>query len=114
MIAVEVPEAHFVGFLPAERLLNVIGAEIADVRLDRSIPLTREPEPRAMRMKEIEQPSIGPVERVDPECVLARRQTQCHRDEEAPFEGADFRDVALDAELALAADHVSADRRSER
>ena len=41
-------------------------------------------------------------------------EAQRHRDEEAPLERADLRDVALDAEFALAADHVAADRRGER
>src|SRR5205807_10002674 len=107
MIAIEVPEAHFLfsclltRLLPAERLSNVIDAEIADIRLDCCVSLAREPEPCAMRMKEIEQASVRPVERVDTERMFARREPQRHRDEEAPFEGPDFRDVALDAQLAL-------------
>jgi hypothetical protein len=66
-----------------------------------------------MRMEQVEQPVIRPVERVDAERVLAVRRPKRHRDEEAPFESPDLGDVALDAELALAADHMAADRGGE-
>src|SRR5213078_765689 len=110
MIAVEMPEAN----RAAERPLNVIGAQVADVSLDRGIALARETEPRAMRMEKIKQARVRPVERVDAERVFARRQAERHRDEKAAFERADLRDMALDAELALAADDVAADRRGKR
>ncbi len=64
-------------------------------------------------MEEIEQAVVRPVERVDAERVLALCQPQRHRDEEAALEGADLGDVALDAKLGLAADHMAANRRGE-
>src|SRR5436190_14693342 len=110
MVAIEVPEAN----RTAERRLNITSAEIADVRLDRAVAFAREPVARAMRMKQIEQAFIRPVERVDAERALARCEPQSHRDEEAALERADFRDVPRDAEFALAADDVPANRRGKR
>ena len=67
-----------------------------------------------MRVKEIEQAIVRPVERIDAERTLARGKPERHRNEETALEGADLGDVALDAELGLAADDVPANRRGER
>ena len=67
-----------------------------------------------MRMEQIEQPIVRPVERIDAERTLALGKPERHRNEEAALEGADLGDVAFDAELALAADDVPANRRGER
>src|SRR6185295_3245741 len=104
MIAVNVPEAHFLPgrlwtrLLSAERLGDVGGPEISHVGLDGGIAITRETKPRAMRMEQVPQTLVGPVEGVDAERTLAGRKTERHRDEEAPFERADLGDVARDAE----------------
>ena len=55
-------------------------------------------------MEQVEQAVVRPVEGVDAERAVRRRQAKRHRDEEAPFERADLGDVPRDAELALAAD----------
>src|SRR6185295_3569359 len=110
MIAVEVPEPYG----PIKRLGDVGGCEIAHVGLDGGVAVTRETKPRAMRMEQVPQTIVGPVEGVDAERTLAGRKTERHGDEEAPLERADLRDVARDAEFALAADHMPADRRGER
>src|SRR5436305_349763 len=119
MIAIEVPESNFVfrrlrsKLLPAERLANVLGTKVADVCFDRGVALARKPVTRAVRMKQVEHALVRPTERVDPERALPRREPESHRDEEAALERADFGDVARDAELALAADDVPADRSRE-
>src|SRR5207302_374954 len=108
------PEAHFwfrrlrSRLLSAERGGDVAGRKIAHIRLDRRVAFARQPEPGAMRMEQVEQAVVRPVERIDAERVFARRDSKRHRDEEAPFEGPDLRNVTLDAELGLAADDVAA------
>src|SRR5947209_6268169 len=109
MIAVEVPETY----RAAQSLFNFVNRDVADVSLDRGVAPARKAVTRAMRMKEIEQSFVRPVERVDAERMLSRRQSQRHRDEEAALERADLGDVAVDPEFALAADNVPADRRGE-
>ena len=69
VIAVDMPEAH----RPAERLFDIVHAQVAHVRLDRCIALAREPMPRAMRMEQVEQAFVRPVERVDAERLFAGR-----------------------------------------
>src|SRR5205823_5151027 len=100
-------------FLLAERLADVLRRKIADVALDRGVALARKSEPRAMRMEEVEQAVVRPVERIDAERVFAFGKPQRHRDEETALEGADLGDVSFDAELGLSADDVPADRRGE-
>ncbi len=51
---------------------------------------------------------IGPIEAVDADSLLVRRQAERHGDEETAFEGADFDEVAGDAERRLAGDQVPA------
>src|SRR5436305_1743580 len=100
--------------LAAERAADVLGRKIAHIRLDRRIAPARQAKPRAVRMKQVEQTIIRPVERIDAERVFAVRHPERHRDEEATLEGANLRDVALDAKLGLAPDHMAADRGGER
>ena len=120
MIAINVEEAQFLlrrvftTLLSAERVGEILRAEIADIRLDGGVALAREAEPRAMRVEQIEQAVVRPVERVDAERMLARRQAERHRNEKAALERADLRDVARDAKLALAADDMAADRGGKR
>ena len=109
VIAVEMPEAD----RPTQRLANIVRRKFARIALERDVAVPREPEPRAVRMKQIEQPVVRPVERVDAERALALGKPERHRDEEAALEGADLGDVAFDAELGLAADDVPANRRGE-
>jgi hypothetical protein len=50
----------------------------------------------------------GAAKAVDADRLFARRQAECHGDEEAALEGADFDHIAADAERRLASDQVSA------
>ena len=56
----------------------------------------------AVGLEAVDDLRVGPVEQVDAERRLARRQRVCQRDEEAALEGADLGDRAGDAKLASA------------
>src|SRR6516164_2901798 len=56
---------------------------------------------------------VRPVEAVDAQGCLARREAERHGDEKAAFERADFDEIAADPEFRLPPDQVSADRGGE-
>ena len=67
----------------------------------------------AILFEPVAQAGVGPFEMIDPDRALIGNEPVRQRDQEAPFEGADLRDVAGDAVLGLQAHRRAGNGRGE-